>query len=117
MISVDVNERAIESNRAFVKRDQGADVERTCAGNAYRDRFASFFVKRGARSAQKSMQIIAAGYFGFDLERGTISIFRDFNECDKKIQDAVAQLLHVGVLIGRSLVSINCDSLIHSLAI
>src|SRR5437762_1628299 len=101
MISVNVYQRSIEADCAFVKRDQLADGE--CIGfrNTYRDRFASFFIKRRARSAEKSMQIIAAGNVTLHFERGGRlprrsltaspartgggSIFRDLDECDKEI--------------------------------
>src|SRR5262249_14293923 len=117
MIGVDVDQRAVKANRAFVERDQRADAERVRLWNAHRDRFASFFVKRGPRPAEKSVQIISAGYAGLNIEGRAVAILRDFNEGDKKIQDAVAQLLNVRVLVSRALVSVNRDSLINSFSI
>ena len=46
-----------------------------------------------------------------------MAIFRYFNKCDKEIQDAVAQLLYVSVLISRSFVSVNGDPLIDGFAV
>ena len=63
------------------------------------------------------MQIITAGNAVLHFESRAITILRHFNERQEKIQNAVAQLLHVSVLIGRSFVSVNGDALIHSLAV
>src|SRR5438552_12091264 len=49
MVGVDVHERSIESNRAFVERDQGADAESVRLRNANRYRLAVLFVKRCPR--------------------------------------------------------------------
>ena len=46
-----------------------------------------------------------------------MSILLHFNEGHEKIQDAVAQLLHVRMLIGRALVAVNRNALVHNLSI
>src|SRR5437870_11662796 len=127
MISVDVNERPVEADRALIERDQRSDVKCIRLRNAHRNRFTSFLIKRRARSAKKAVEIIAAGNSVFHLERGGClprrslggggAIFRYFNKCDKEIQDAVAQLLYVSVLISRSFVSVNGDPLIDGFAV
>ena len=68
MIGVDVHERAVKPDRAFIERDQRADVKRIHLRDADRDRFALAFVKRRARPAQESLQIIAAGHALLDFE-------------------------------------------------
>src|SRR5690349_16380427 len=68
MIGIDVDKRAVKSNRAFVERDQRANAEGVRFWNTDRDRFAILFVKRCPRSAKKTMQIVATGDPGLDVE-------------------------------------------------
>ena len=68
MIRVHVHERAVKPDRAFVERDQRADVKGVDLRNAERDRVALAFVERRARAAQKALQIIAARHARFDFE-------------------------------------------------
>src|SRR5205814_1482823 len=60
MIGVDLNERGIEPDGAFVEPNQRSDIKRVHFRNRDRDRFPPALVKRGARSPQKSLEIIAA---------------------------------------------------------
>src|ERR1700730_18734127 len=117
MIRVDVRERPIETDRPFVERDQCAHVKCVHLGNAHRHRFASTFVECRARSAEKSLQIIAAGNSLFYFEPSSTSIFTHLNEGDEKIQNTVAQLLHISVLIGRAFVSVNRDALMDDISV
>src|SRR5260370_21280728 len=85
MVGVDVNERSVKANRAFLKRDQCANVDYVSFRNAHLNRFASFLVKRGAASTKKPMQVISAGNCGLDLERGTMAILRHCIKRDKEM--------------------------------
>src|ERR1041384_4338575 len=63
------------------------------------------------------MKIISAGHARFHFESRTMPILVYFNESDEEVQYAVTQLLHVSMLIGRSLVAIDRDALMNNLAI
>src|SRR5437763_17117467 len=68
MIRVDLHQRSIKSYRAFVKGDQSSNAERPGVRNRERDRLAPFFVKRGASSAQKTVEILATAHARLDVE-------------------------------------------------
>jgi len=104
MVGVHVHERAVKPNRAFVERDQCTDVKCIDLWNAERDRIALAFVKRRARATKKSLQIIAARYASFDLKFFRGASFRTSIKVAKKIRHPIAQLLHIGMLVGRAFV-------------
>jgi len=70
-----------------------------------------------AGSAQKSVQIIPAGEIACYFYRRGRAVLLHFNEGDEKIQNTIAQLLHIGMLISRAFVAINRDSLMHNFAV
>ena len=74
-------------------------------------------VQRGARPAQKAVQVIAARYARSTSNRDCRAIFAHLDEGDEEVGHAVAQLLHVGVLVGRALVAVDGDALVHDLAV
>ena len=45
------------------------------------------------------------------------AVMQHLDECRKEIIHAVAQLLHIGVLVGGALVPVNGDALVHDLAV
>src|SRR5205823_3943903 len=85
--------------------------------NADSDRFASALIERGTCPAQKSVKIIATGHPILYFKRRAISIFTHLDEGNKKIQNAVAQLLHIGMLVGRAFVAINGNALMNNFSI
>src|SRR5439155_3232192 len=117
IVGVDVNQRAVKAHCPLVQRDQCSEITRVHLENANRDGFAPTLVERASRPAQKPLKIIAACDAVLNFEPLTAPIFAHFDERDEKIQDAVAQLLNISVLIGRAFVAVNSNTLVHSLAI
>src|SRR5688500_15125387 len=117
MIGVDVNEAGVESDGAFVKSDEEADIKSVHLGDGDGDRFPAALVEGGARSAQKSLEIIAARDAFLDFEPGAPAILFYLHERNEEIRDTVPQLLHVGVLIRRSLVAVHDDALLDDIAL
>src|SRR5205823_5381438 len=93
MISVDVDERSIETDRTLVQRNQRSNVEFVHFRDAHGDQFTSALIKSAACPAQESLKIIAAGDAVFHVKGHTMSIFANLDESDEKIQNTVAQLL------------------------
>ncbi len=85
MIGIDVYQRPVEPNRAFVERDQCTDIERIRLWNVYRDRLPIFFIERRPCAAKKTVEVIAAGYSGLDFKRRLIAVLCDFDEGDKEV--------------------------------
>src|SRR3977135_3486117 len=56
IVSVDVYQRTIKTNGAFIQRDQGPDGERSHIWHANGNRFALFLEQSLAGSAQEPMQ-------------------------------------------------------------
>src|SRR4030095_2895236 len=106
----------VETNRTFIQRDKSPYRERTHIWHTNGDRFALVFKQSLAGSAQKPVQIIPATKIILYLHRRNGAVLLHFNEGDKEIQNAIAQLLHVGMLISRSFIAINRDSLMHNFA-
>ena len=100
-----------------IERDQCPDVKRVHFRNAHGDRFAPALIKRASCPAQKSLKVIPARNAILDFECRATSILAHFDESHEKVQHAIAQLLHVGVLIGRAFVPVNGDALMHGTAI
>ena len=61
------------------------------------------------------MQVIAGRHAGLDLEPRP-AVFEHPDEDGEEVVHAVAQLLHVGVLVGRALVAVDGDALVDALA-
>src|ERR1051326_5647547 len=103
MVSIDVDQRTIKTNRAFVERDQRTEVKLVDLRQADRDRFSSALVKGGTGASEEPVEIIAARNSRLDLERfsiGTRPVARHLDKCNKEIQNSVSKLLNVCMLIG-----------------
>src|SRR6476659_5190259 len=100
---------------AFVERDQRSDVKSINLRNAERDRVAPVLVERGPGAAEEPLQVIAARHALFDFEATARAILSHLDERDEEIRNAIAQLLDVGVLIGRAFVAVNRDALMHDI--
>src|SRR4029434_7480752 len=77
IVGVDVNQRAIKADRAFIKGDQRADIKGVSLANAHGDRFAPALVKRASGSAQKSVKIVPTcnSIFNFDRRAAPILVY------------------------------------------
>jgi hypothetical protein len=102
MIGVDSDQRRIKSGRTFEESDQRADRTRPRVRKRQRERVSPPLRERAARALEEGRQIVAARDAGFDVDRGSFPILQHFDEKDEEVVDAVAQLLHVGVLVRRS---------------
>jgi hypothetical protein len=60
------------------------------------------------------VQIVPGGNSRLDFSASLAGIFVHLYKSDEKIENPVSQLLHIGMLIGRALVSVNGDALIYS---
>jgi hypothetical protein len=79
-------------------------------------RFFSLSASRVPR--QEALQVVAAGDARLDLEGGVgVAVLEDLDEGDEEVVHAVAELLHVGVLVGRALVAVDRDALVHDVAL
>ncbi len=65
------------------------------------------------------MQVVAGRDARLDLERAlaVLAVLQDLDERDEEVRDALAQLLDVGVLVGRALVAVDGDALVHDVAL
>src|SRR5690348_6013270 len=117
MVGVNIDEGAVKSDRSLIERDQCANAEGVCLGNGNSDRFTILLVKSSAGPTKKSVKVIAAGNAGFDIKSRFVSVFCDFDECDKEIQHAITQLLNVSVLISRAFVPVNRNALMDDVAV
>src|SRR5207253_9838738 len=97
--------------------NQRSNIECIHPRNAERDRVAPALVERSARSAQKTLQIIAARNAWLDFKFSRRAIVSHLDKGHKKIRHAITQLLHVSMLIGRAFVPIDRDALMHDAAI
>ena len=117
MIGVDIDERSVESNGPLIKRDQRTNIKRIHFRNGDRDRVTPVFVEGRAGPAKEALKIISARHAFFDFEFFASAIFSHLQKRGEKVGHAIAQLLHVSMLIGRSLVSVNCDPLMDNVAV
>ena len=70
--------------------------------------------QRRSCSLQEAIEIVAGPG---PIDGGNIcGIIEGFDECDKEVVDAIAQLLNVGVLIGGTFISINSNPLVYNVA-
>ena len=100
MIGVDVDETGVEADGAFVESDQGAEVKGVDAWNRQGDRLAAIVIKGGARAAEKPLKVIARSDSGIDFRLRSEGGFPDLDKGGEEIVHAIAQLLHIGVLVG-----------------
>ena len=72
------------------------------------------------------MEVVAGGDAGFDRRvaaaicggAGDVgAVFEHFDEGDEEVVDALAELLHVGVLVGGALVAVDGDALVDDVAV
>ena len=68
----------------------------------------------GAGALQETIEEVAGGLPIDRCDRR--GIFEHLDEVHKEVVDAIAQLLHVGVLVGGTLVAIHRQALVHHLA-
>ena len=78
---------------------------------------AAFFEERLARAEEEALQVIARGGVRLDVERRAVAVLEHFDEDGEEIRDAVAQLLDVGVLVGRAFVAVNGNALVDDAAL
>ena len=70
-----------------------------------------------ARAEVKALQEIAASDAGFDLEGGVgLTVLEHLDEGEEEIVHALAQLLYIGVLVGRALVAVDSETLVDDVA-
>ena len=117
VIRIHVHQRGVETHRPLEQCDQQPKLERRHLGDGNGERLAPGLVQCPARAAEKALQVIRGGGAGLDLDAVTVAALPHFDERDKEIVHAIAELLDVGVLVGRALVSINGDALVDDLAV
>src|SRR2546421_347903 len=63
------------------------------------------------------MKVVPTCNFVFDFDRRAAPILVHLDKSHEKIQNTVTQLLHISMLVGRSLVAVNSNALMHDLAL
>src|SRR5690606_15362819 len=113
VVGVDANERSVETDGPFIEGDQQTDGLGRTLGHGNRDGVTVAFAKRIAGAEQKALEKIAAGDTGLHF-KGLIgdAVLQYFDESDEEIIHAVAELLDVGVLVGRAFVAVNGNALV-----
>src|SRR5690606_10672813 len=73
----------------------------------------------GARALIKSIEAVARADERLDLDAAsaTVEVAGHAHEHGEEVVEAVAQLLHVGVLVGRTLVAVDGEALPHLVAL
>ena len=99
MIRIDIHKRRIKANSAHKQGDQNADRPGVDPPHGNRDRFAIVVVKRGAGSEQEAGEVIARRHAGFHFD-GHAPRFQNAHKRHEEVVHSVAQLLHVGMLVG-----------------
>ena len=117
MIGIDIDEAGIKAHGPLEGGDQESQGEGVHVRDAKRDAFALVLKEGPAGAAQKPLQIVATGHPGFDFERRAALGLTDFDERGEEIIHAIAELLHVGMLVGRPLVAVNGNALMDHVAI
>ena len=117
IVSINVYQRTVKADGTFIQGDQCPDRERTHIWHANGDGFALLFEQSLAGPTQKPVQIIATAKIVLYFHRRGRAVLLHFNKGDKEIENAIAQLLHIGMLISRSFIAINGDSLMHNFAV
>ena len=117
MVGVYTYHARIISDSTFIQGDQNASIKTINSININGYRFSLVFIKSLACALIKSVEIVACGDAFLDFHREAITVGQHTDERHEKIVHSFPELLHVGVLIGRSFVSVNGDSLIHNISI
>ena len=95
----------------------GHELRAADLGDAEGDRLA-ILLRQGLPGApQEALEVITAVKARFDLKSSGITRFTHFNKGGEEIVHSIAELLHVGVLVGGALVAVDGDALIHLFAI
>ena len=116
MVGVDVDERGVEADRPLEERDQRADRPGVDAVHGDGQALAVVVGERLASAEQEPVQVVAGRDPGLDFDT-VAAVFQDADERREEVVDAVAELLHVGMLISRALVAEDVDPLIDALAV
>ena len=117
MVRVDVDQRSVESHRAFIESDQNSDLERGDVVDRDRDGFAAALEKRLACAQQESLQIVAGTNARFHGNAGCLTVFFHFDERHKEIVKTVPKLLNKRVLVGAAFVAVHRDPLMDFFAV
>ena len=110
VIGVDVDQFRIETDRAFVEGDQRSDRRPRDLIHGDRDRVTTTVGQGFSRTQQKALQIVARREAGIDFEDRPdvfsvrveihFAVLQHLDERREEIWQAVAKLLHIGVLVG-----------------
>ena len=117
MVGVDSGEGGVEADGALVQGDEDAEAARRDGVDGDGHRLAVVVEQGVASSEEEAEEVVAAGDGGLDLDGGAAAITEHGDEGDEEVVHAFAQLLHVGVLVGRAFVAIHGDALIHDVAV
>src|SRR5262249_49110422 len=117
VIGVDVDERRVKPNRPLEERDEQADAERAHFAESEGDALPALLVKRLPRAEQETAEKVAAGDALLNLNASPGAVLQHLDEQREEIQHPFAQLLHVSVLVGRTLVAVDSQPLVHRFAI
>ena len=117
MVGVDADKRRVKASRPVEQCNYRTDRFCRHVGQRERNRLPALRAQSLARAEHERAQIVAACYAaGLDFNRVALARFQHFNKRHKKVVYAVAQLLDVGVLVGRALVAVHAYALLDAVA-
>ena len=117
MIGVHVDQARVKTHRPLKERDEHAHGKRRDLADDERDGFATVLVQRLPRAEQEAREIIPRRHARLHGQRRAVPVPQHLDEGDEEIVQAVAQLLHVGVLVSRTFVAVHGQALVHHLAV
>ena len=115
VVGVHVHQFAVQAHGTLEQGDQGPKAGGIEALQRDAEVEAPLLGEGRAGALQEAIQEVAGvlPLQGRDVPR----VLQHFNEGHEEVVDAIAQLLHVGVLVGGALVAVDGQTLVHHLAI
>ena len=117
MIGIDPNHRGIEADGSLIQGNEEPNCSGGDFGDSQGDRFTLIFMQGSACPKEETLEKIPAGDAGFDFHRSRFSIFEHLDEGGKEIVSSISKLLYISVLICRSLVAVDDQTLLDASAI
>jgi hypothetical protein len=116
MVGIDVDQGAIETNSPFIESDESPYSAWIHSGNGDGNGIPLIFIEGLPCSQQKAGEKVSRGGPCFHVDRFTLPLLQHLNEGGKEVGDSLAKLLHIGVLVGGTLVAIDSDALMNKIA-
>ena len=113
VVGVDVDQFGVEAYGPLKEGDQGAEGRGIEAPQGDAEALAATLGQGRAGALQKTLQEILGPLSGDRSDVG--GVVEGLDEGHKEVVEAIAQLLHISVLVGGSLVAVDSQALVHGL--